>query len=94
MNSSAQTTSDSVAPLKSKLLTLAFLEDEVHLCYRVLPMRLFFLENGIGQLVLAVINSSLFSSEVPANFKHVLVQRLIKKHGLDQTLDMETDTLT
>ena len=38
---------------------------------------------SIGQLVLAIINSSLSSCVVPQNFKHAVLQPLLKKPGLD-----------
>lgn len=41
---------------------------------------------SIGQSILAIINSSLSSGVVPANFKHAVVQPLIKKPGLDPTV--------
>uniref|UniRef100_A0A3B5PWV6 Reverse transcriptase domain-containing protein n=1 Tax=Xiphophorus maculatus TaxID=8083 RepID=A0A3B5PWV6_XIPMA len=41
---------------------------------------------SIGQPVLAIINSSLSSGVVPASFKHAVVQPLLKKPGLDQTV--------
>lgn len=37
----------------------------------------------VGPYVLAVVNSSLSSGVVPKNFKHAVVQPLIKKPGLD-----------
>ncbi|XP_032879310.1 uncharacterized protein LOC116974699, partial [Amblyraja radiata] len=40
---------------------------------------------SIGQSVLTIINSSLCSGVVPINFKHAVVQPLLKKTGLDQT---------
>lgn len=40
----------------------------------------------IGQSVLAIINSSLSSGAVPANSKHAVVQPVIKKPGLNQTV--------
>lgn len=40
----------------------------------------------IGQSVLAIINSSLSSGAVPANSKHAVVQPIIKKPGLNQTV--------
>ncbi len=40
----------------------------------------------IGPLVLAIVNSSLTSSVVPAVFKHAVVQPLLKKTGLDPSL--------
>uniref|UniRef100_A0A3B3Y8S9 Reverse transcriptase domain-containing protein n=1 Tax=Poecilia mexicana TaxID=48701 RepID=A0A3B3Y8S9_9TELE len=42
--------------------------------------------SSIGQPVLAIINSSLSSGVVPASFKHAVVQPLLKKPGLDQTV--------
>ncbi len=39
----------------------------------------------VGPSVLAVVNSSLSSGVVPENFKHAVVQPLIKKTGLDPT---------
>ncbi len=41
---------------------------------------------SIGQLVLAIINSSLSSGVVPVSFKHAVVQPLLKKSGLDHTV--------
>uniref|UniRef100_A0A669DR24 Reverse transcriptase domain-containing protein n=1 Tax=Oreochromis niloticus TaxID=8128 RepID=A0A669DR24_ORENI len=41
---------------------------------------------SIGQAVLTVINSSLISGVVPANFKHAVVQPLLKKPALDHTV--------
>uniref|UniRef100_A0A3P9BFF7 Reverse transcriptase domain-containing protein n=1 Tax=Maylandia zebra TaxID=106582 RepID=A0A3P9BFF7_9CICH len=41
---------------------------------------------SIQQYVLDIINSSLSSGVVPANFKHAVVQPLLKKPGLDHTV--------
>lgn len=48
----------------------------------------FFKENfpSVGPLVLAIINSSIATSEVPDVFKHAVVKPLIKKTGLDPSV--------
>ena len=74
-------------------VTLSLLEDVVgHIKpsgspHDALPPRLFKeVLPCIGQSVLAIINSSLSSGAVPVSFKHAVVQPLLKKPGLDQTV--------
>lgn len=76
-----------------ELVTLSFLEDVVRLIKPGVSPRdpfpsQFFKEifPSIGQSVLEIINSSLVSGVVPANFKHAVVQPLLKKPGLDHTV--------
>ncbi len=77
---------------KFELVTLSVLHDIVgHLKpsgspYDAVPPR--FVKEvfpTVGPSVLAVVNSSLSSGVVPGNFKHAVVQPLIKKPGLDPT---------
>ncbi len=77
---------------KFELVTLSVLHDIVgHLKpsgspYDAVPPR--FVKElfpTVGPSVLAVVNSSLSSGVVPENFKHAVVQPLIKKPGLDPT---------